>query len=94
VHDDGRRVDPVAVSVDAYTTHADEYEATHAPKMLAAANRFAASLPAPSLILDGGCGPGRDLARFVAHGNSPGRRIRALSRPHTRDPQDVAGQAL
>jgi SAM-dependent methyltransferase len=69
VHDDGRRVDPVAVSVDAYTTHADEYEATHAPKMLAAANRFAASLPAPSLILDGGCGPGRDLARFVAHGH-------------------------
>jgi SAM-dependent methyltransferase len=26
-------------------------------------------LPVPSLILDAGCGPGRDLARFVAHGH-------------------------
>lgn len=31
--------------------------------------RFAASLPVPSLILDAGCGPGRDLARFAAAGH-------------------------
>jgi SAM-dependent methyltransferase len=61
--------DPVAASVAAYTEHADEYAATHAPKMHEAATRFAGSLPASSLILDAGCGPGRDLARFVAHGH-------------------------
>jgi SAM-dependent methyltransferase len=61
--------DPVATSVAAYSDHADEYASTHAPKMLAAAARFAESLPSPSLILDAGCGPGRDLARFVAHGH-------------------------
>src|SRR3546814_2037025 len=33
--------------------------------------RFAQSLPVPSLILDAGCGPGRDLARFAAHGHVP-----------------------
>src|SRR3546814_16524647 len=33
--------------------------------------RFARSLPVPSLILDAGCGPGRDLARFAAHGHVP-----------------------
>ena len=31
--------------------------------------RFAVSLPTPSLVLDVGCGPGRDLARFAAHGH-------------------------
>ncbi|WP_180990231.1 class I SAM-dependent methyltransferase [Streptomyces noursei] len=31
--------------------------------------RFAVSLPAPSLILDAGCGPGRDLARFRKYGH-------------------------
>src|SRR5208283_429932 len=31
--------------------------------------RFAESLPAPSLILDAGCGPGRDLTRFQALGH-------------------------
>jgi SAM-dependent methyltransferase len=61
--------DPVAQSVAAYTDHAREYEVTHAPKMSDAVARFAGSLPTPSLILDAGCGPGRDLARFVAHGH-------------------------
>jgi SAM-dependent methyltransferase len=61
--------DPVALSVAVYTEHADDYEATHAPKMSAAVARFAASLPVPSRILDAGCGPGRDLARFVAYGH-------------------------
>lgn len=64
-----RLFDPVAESVAAYSDHADEYEAAHATKMLDAAARFAASLPVPSLILDAGCGPGRDLARFAAHGH-------------------------
>ncbi|MFH9424967.1 class I SAM-dependent methyltransferase [Streptomyces sp. NPDC017529] len=31
--------------------------------------RFAGSLPAPSLILDAGCGPGRDLERFRTYGH-------------------------
>ena len=65
----GAPIDPVAASVAAYSDHADEYAATHAPKMLDRATRFAGSLRSPSTILDAGCGPGRDLARFVAHGH-------------------------
>ena len=65
----GESGDPVAVSVAAYSAHADEYEATHAPKMLERVTRFAAALSTPSVILDAGCGPGRDLARFVEHGH-------------------------
>jgi len=61
--------DRVAASVAAYSAHADEYEATHAPKMLDRFTRFAGSLSTPSVVLDAGCGPGRDLARFVAHGH-------------------------
>lgn len=61
--------DPVAVSVDVYTASADAYEATYASRYGAIVARFAASLPAGSLVLDAGCGPGRDLARFVAHGH-------------------------
>jgi SAM-dependent methyltransferase len=57
-------------SVAVYSDAAAEYEANHAPKMAAPAARFAASLSLPSLILDAGCGPGRDLARFVEHGHS------------------------
>ena len=67
--DDHLAFDPVPASVAAYSAHADQYAATHAPKMLAAATRFADALPVASLILDAGCGPGRDLARFVAHGH-------------------------
>jgi SAM-dependent methyltransferase len=63
--------DPVLLSVAAYSGVADEYEATHASKMADRAERFAKSLPAHSSILDAGCGPGRDLARFVKHGHHP-----------------------
>ncbi len=63
--------DPVAVSVAAYSEGAEDYAAHHGPKMLDRVQRFAASLPAPSLILDAGCGPGRDLARFAALGHVP-----------------------
>jgi SAM-dependent methyltransferase len=59
----------VLASVAAYTDHAGDYAATHAPKMLDRAQRFASSLAVPAHILDAGCGPGRDLARFAAHGH-------------------------
>jgi len=66
---DSARDDPVIISVAADSEHADEYEASHGPKMLDRVERFAASLPVRSLILDAGCGPGRDLARFVSFGH-------------------------
>lgn len=62
--------DSAAASVAVYSDHADDYALTHAPKMADQVERFANSLPVPSLILDAGCGPGRDLARFAAHGHS------------------------
>lgn len=61
--------DPVTASVEVYTASADAYEATYASRYGAIVDRFAASLPAGSLVLDAGCGPGRDLARFAAHGH-------------------------
>ncbi|MFG2205600.1 class I SAM-dependent methyltransferase [Streptomyces sp. NPDC048638] len=63
------QVDPVAESVAVYSDHADDYETTHATKMSERVEQFASSLRRPSLILDAGCGPGRDLARFNAHGH-------------------------
>jgi len=66
-----RTPDPVAVSVAAYDAHADGYESAYAARYADIVARFAASLPVPSRILDAGCGPGRDLARFVAHGHLP-----------------------
>ena len=68
-HDRDVPADRVAESVAAYTAHAREYETAHAMKRLDAVERFARSLPAPSLILDVGCGPGRDLARFTSLGH-------------------------
>ncbi|MFI6686776.1 class I SAM-dependent methyltransferase [Streptomyces sp. NPDC050485] len=65
----GEQLDPVAESVAIYSDHADDYAAVHAPKMADRVKRFASSLPAPSLILDAGCGPGRDLARFRTYGH-------------------------
>ncbi|MGW2376546.1 class I SAM-dependent methyltransferase [Kitasatospora sp. NPDC001683] len=62
--------DSAAASVAVYSDHADDYANTHAPKMADQVERFANSLPAPSLILEAGCGPGRDLARFSAHGHN------------------------
>jgi len=70
VSDPGASDDPVVLSVAAYSDQAEQYEVTHAPKMAETAARFAASLPVPSSILDAGCGPGRDLARFIAHGHA------------------------
>lgn len=69
--DDMQFPDPLAASVAAYSAHAGTYAATHAEKMSKQAQRFADSLPALSRILDAGCGPGRDLARFAGHGHVP-----------------------
>jgi SAM-dependent methyltransferase len=63
------RPDPVLASVGAYSAGVDEYEAVHASKFADIVARFAESLPRPSLILDVGCGPGRDLERFTVHGH-------------------------
>ena len=61
--------DPVLASVAAYSAGVDEYEAAYTCRFADIVARFAPSLPAPSLILDVGCGPGRDLERFDAHGH-------------------------
>lgn len=61
--------DQAVQSVAAYSEHAADYEAAHTAKMADRVERFARWLPVPSLILDAGCGPGRDLARFIAHGH-------------------------
>jgi SAM-dependent methyltransferase len=63
------RSDPVLISVRAYSAHAAAYEARYAARMLDRVERFARSLPPPARILDAGCGPGRDLARFAALGH-------------------------
>ena len=68
-HDRDVPADRVAESVAAYTAHAHEYETAHTMKRLDAVERFARSLPAPSLILDVGCGPGHDLARSTSLGH-------------------------
>ena len=61
--------DVVIASVAAYRAGAEAYEAAYADRYGGIVGRFAASLPTPSRLLDAGCGPGRDLARFVAHGH-------------------------
>lgn len=69
--DDSAATDPVVVSVAAYSAAADSYETIHGPKMADQVGRFAGSLIAPATVLDAGCGPGRDLARFVTLGHHP-----------------------
>ena len=61
--------DVVAVSVAAYTPVAAAYRRTHDDRMADRVERFAGLLPVPSLVLDAGCGPGRDMARFAALGH-------------------------
>lgn len=61
--------DPVLVSVAAYTSSADTYAHEHREKWAERIDRFVAALRPGSRILDAGCGPGRDLARFVARGH-------------------------
>lgn len=61
--------DPVDLSVAAYSAHAEAYPTEHAGKMIERVECFAEALPPNSVILDAGCGPGRDLARFTARGH-------------------------
>lgn len=63
--------DTVLGSVAAYTDHAAAYTDDNADLVESHAHAFAAALPARSRILDAGCGPGRDLARFAAAGHDP-----------------------
>ncbi|MFN8023170.1 MAG: class I SAM-dependent methyltransferase [Acidimicrobiales bacterium] len=60
--------DPTLVSVATYSAVADEYEQAFADRRAAEVDRFVRSLPAGGRVLDAGCGPGRDLARFAAAG--------------------------
>jgi SAM-dependent methyltransferase len=66
-----RTADPVAASVTAYTDHAATYAARNAGKVAETAARFIAHVPIGGRVLDAGCGPGRDLARFTAAGLTP-----------------------
>lgn len=65
------RDDRVLASVRAYDDHVAEYTAHNADAVLDDVARFTASLSPASRILDAGCGPGRDLARFTALGHRP-----------------------
>jgi len=58
-------------SVAAYSTHVAAYEQAHRSKVADLVQRFSDALPAGSIVLDAGCGPGRDLARFAALGHHP-----------------------
>lgn len=64
-------VDPLATSVAAYTDRVDAYAVRNAAKMAGEVARFAGLLPAAALVLDAGCGPGRDLERFADAGLRP-----------------------
>lgn len=74
-HDDTDQADQagsdvVAVSVAAYSEHIEDYQAANRDLMAAAVDRFCAQLtPADDVILDAGCGPGRDLLRFAERGH-------------------------
>lgn len=62
-------LDPVRASVAAYSEHVAAYSAAHAEKMADAVDRFCRGLDETAVILDAGCGPGRDLERFVRGGH-------------------------
>lgn len=58
-------LDPVAASVAAYSDHLATYTADSAVLVEAQFERFAADLTVDDIVLDAGCGPGRDLLRFA-----------------------------
>jgi SAM-dependent methyltransferase len=63
--------DRVRQSVAVYSSGAQAYALDHASKMGDRVERFTGLLPPVAQILDAGCGPGRDLQRFVAAGHQP-----------------------
>ncbi len=66
-----RTLDPLVASVAAYTDYAAAYERRNAGKVADRVERLTAGLRPGARILDAGCGPGRDLARFSAAGHRP-----------------------
>ena len=63
--------DVVTTSVAAYSEHVHAYADYNAAMVADKVTRFAAALEPGANILDAGCGPGRDLARFAALGHRP-----------------------
>lgn len=63
--------DVVTRSVAAYDTHAADYAEWAAPLLLRhQMDAFTGKLPDGAVILDAGCGPGRDLTEFARRGMS------------------------
>ena len=67
----GSTHDPVTDSVAAYSDHVEAYTNHNADLMAEAADAFIAALRPGSPVLDAGCGPGRDLRRFLDAGLAP-----------------------
>lgn len=61
----------LAVSIAAYRANPALYAAKRASSATGLFARFSALLVPGSLVLDAGCGPGRDLARFGDAGHRP-----------------------
>ena len=65
------QLDPVLVSVAAYSADPIAYELQYKGHLLDRPTRFASLLPPKAKILDLGCGPGRDIRLFTDAGHSP-----------------------
>jgi SAM-dependent methyltransferase len=63
--------DVVAESVATYSDDPDAFASYSACAVAGPFSAFAALLEPSSTVLDAGCGPGRDLARFAAQGHKP-----------------------
>lgn len=61
--------DHVLASVEAYSNNPAGYEESYRHHRLELPQRFSATLPRNSRVLDLGCGPGRDLDIFAADGH-------------------------
>lgn len=64
----GAVVDLMKLSVDSYSDHVQSYIAARQDLMEDEVQRFARLLPGSAVVLDVGCGPGRDLQRFKHFG--------------------------